>query len=89
MAHYSSRQFIILRVQLAAVRALTADKAAVGVQPVIIVVGSAFAANTELGVAVIMLILAPSLRNTYHPSYLMRCRRRVRSVDHAARRLPG
>ncbi len=70
--------------ELAAVLALTADKAAVSVQPVIIVVRSAFAASAELGVAVIMLILAPSLSNTYHPAYLMRCR----SVDHAARRRP-
>ncbi len=57
---------------------------AVSVQPVIIVVGSAFAASAELGVAVIMLILPPSLRNTYHPAYLMCCR----SVDHAARQMP-
>ncbi len=57
----------------------------VSVRPVIIVVGPAFAASAELGVAVIMLILAPSLGNTYHPAYLM-C---FRSVDHAARRWPG
>ncbi len=75
------------RLQLAAERALTADKAAVSVQPVIIVVGSAFAASTELGVAAILLILAPSLRNTYHPAYLMRSS--CRSVDHAARRQTG
>ncbi len=57
--------------QLTAVRASTANAAAVSVKPAGIVVGTVFAENAELAVVVPMLILAPPLCSTYHPEYLM------------------